>query len=80
MRGAIRARLAPQMLHREIGILFNYEAYSNVIFVNLSRLTGKGNPNSHGARPVHQIISMIKWIRTTRSMQFSQGPGDYFDE
>jgi len=30
------------------------------------RLPGKGNSNSHGARPVHQIISMIKWIRTRR--------------
>ena len=28
------------------------------------RLPGKGNANSHGARPVHQIISTIKWIRT----------------
>jgi len=26
----------------------------------------KGIQNSHGARPVHQIISMIKWIRTSR--------------
>jgi len=26
----------------------------------------KGFQNSHGARPVHQIISMIKWIRTSR--------------
>ena len=30
------------------------------------RLSGKGNSNSHGARPVHQITSMIKWIRTSR--------------
>jgi len=30
------------------------------------RLPGKGNSNSHGARPVHQIISMIKWIRTRK--------------
>ena len=30
------------------------------------RLPGTGNSNSHGARPVHQIISMIKWIRTSR--------------
>ena len=30
------------------------------------RLPGKGNSNSHGAGPVHQIISMIKWIRTSR--------------
>ena len=30
------------------------------------RLPGKGNSNSHGARLVHLIISMIKWIRTSR--------------
>ena len=29
-------------------------------------LPGKGNYNSHGARPVHLIITMIKWIRTSR--------------
>ena len=28
-------------------------------------LPGKGNSNSHGTRPVLQIISMIKWIRTS---------------
>ena len=28
------------------------------------RLPGKGDSNSHGARPVHPIITMIKWIRT----------------
>jgi len=27
---------------------------------------GKGNSNSHGARPVHLIITTIKWIRTSR--------------
>ena len=27
---------------------------------------GKGNLNSHGARPVDKITSMIKWIRTSR--------------
>ena len=26
----------------------------------------KRNSNSHGARPVHQIIMMIEWIRTSR--------------
>ena len=31
-----------------------------------ARLHGKGNSNFHGARPVHQIISMIEWIRTSR--------------
>ena len=30
------------------------------------RLPGKGNSNSHGGRPVHLIITMIKWIRTSR--------------
>ena len=30
------------------------------------RLPGKGNSNSHGARPVHLIITMIKWIWTIR--------------
>ena len=30
------------------------------------RLPGKGNSKSHGARSVHQIITMIKWIRTSR--------------
>ena len=31
------------------------------------RLPGKGNSNSRGARPVHLIITMIKWTRTSRS-------------
>jgi len=30
------------------------------------RLPGKGDSNSHGARLVHLIITMIKWIRTRR--------------
>ena len=30
------------------------------------RLPGKGNSNSHGAKPVHLIITMIKWIRTSK--------------
>ena len=30
------------------------------------RLPGKGNSNSHGARPVHLIITRIKWTRTSR--------------
>ena len=30
------------------------------------RLPGKGNSNSHGARPVHLIITMVNWIRTSR--------------
>jgi len=30
------------------------------------RLSGKGNSNYHGARLVHLVITMIKWIRTSR--------------
>jgi len=30
------------------------------------RLPGKGNSNSHGARPVHLVITIIEWIRTSR--------------
>ena len=33
------------------------------------RLPGKGNSSSHGSRPVHQIIPMMKWIRTSRLSQ-----------
>ena len=31
-----------------------------------ARPPGKGDPNSHGARPVHLIITTRKWIRTCR--------------
>ena len=31
-----------------------------------ARLPGNGNSNSHGARPVHLIITMIQWIRNSR--------------
>ena len=30
------------------------------------RLPGMGDSNNHGARPVRLIITMIKWIRTSR--------------
>ena len=29
------------------------------------RLPGKESSTSHGARPIHLIITMIKWIRTS---------------
>jgi hypothetical protein len=36
----------------------------------------QGNSIFHGARPVHQIISMITWIRTSRlSIKNSLSPG-----
>ena len=31
-----------------------------------AKLPAKGNSNSHGARPVHLIITIIKWFRTSR--------------
>ena len=40
-----------------------YAVYSRKVDI---RLPGTGDSNSHGARPVHLIISMIKWIRTGR--------------
>ena len=44
------------------------------------RLPGKGSSNFHGARPVHLIITMIKWTRTSRlpiknSLSWSGGGG-----
>ena len=30
------------------------------------KLPGKGNSNPNDARPVHLIITMVKWIRTSR--------------
>ena len=46
-------------------------------------LPGKGNSNSHGARPVHLIITMMMWIHTSRlSIKNSlyQGSGVEVDE
>ena len=31
-----------------------------------ARLHGKEDSNTHGTRPVHLIITMIKWIQTSR--------------
>ena len=48
------------------------EGTDNAKFLQVSprkvdvRIPGKGNSNSHGARPVHLIITMIKWTRTSR--------------
>ena len=39
------------------------------------RLPGKGNSNSHGARPVHPIITMVKWIRTNRDRSSARSSG-----
>ena len=34
------------------------------------RLPGKENSEAHGARPVHLIITMIKWIRTNQFLDW----------
>ena len=39
-------------------------------------LFGKGNSNSHGAKPVHLIITTIKWIRTNTWSMKSLGNTD----
>ena len=39
-----------------------------------ARLPGNRNSNTRGARPVHQIITMIKWIRTSR-LSIKNAPG-----
>ena len=46
----------------------SHRGYSNDITLRKVdvRLPGKVNSDSHGARPVHLIITMIKWIRTIR--------------
>ena len=45
------------------------------------RLHGKGNSNTHGARPVLSIITMMKWIPISRlsiknSLSFAGPRGD----
>jgi len=35
-------------------------------FWGMFRLPGKGNSIAHGARPVHLLITMTKWIRISR--------------
>ena len=39
------------------------------------RLPEHGRLNSHGARSVHLIITMIRWIRTSRSSMKNSGTG-----
>jgi len=37
-----------------------------------------GNANSHGARPVHLIITMMKWIRTSTFLMTATRAGMKF--
>ena len=59
--------------HRLIRCLSTEQFLSSIRLMNGAisgkvdaRLPGKGNSKSHGARPIHFIITMIKWIRTSR--------------
>ena len=40
------------------------------------RLPGKVNSNSHGARPIHLITTIITWIRTSRLSKKNSLSGD----
>ena len=51
--------------HRHVRVDHSCQIYPTLRKVDV-RLPGKGNSNPHGARPVHLIITMIKWIRTSR--------------
>ena len=60
-------------LHSKFDTLHQkHEVYPHPRKVDIRR-PGKGNSNSHdAARPVHLIVSMIKWTRTSRlSPKFS---------
>ena len=51
-----------------VGLHVSYIAevlYDRVRKVDI-RQPGKGDSNSHGARQIHQLISKIKWVRTSR--------------
>jgi len=49
-RRCMRGRIGQGLSHRKVD----------------ARLPGKGYSNSHGARPIYLIITVIKWIRTSR--------------
>ena len=54
-------------LYCEKGVVSDFRAQTLKSGVLLTcRLPGKENANSHGARPVHLIITMIEWIWTSR--------------
>ena len=60
---SLRCRLCSPLVSPPLPIFHPYHQHARKVDV---RLPGKGNSNSHGARPVRPIITMIKWIRTSR--------------
>ena len=63
LTGTVWGLLTPP--RRDIGRLGAHGLCSSFRKVDV-RLPGKRNSNTHGARPVHLIITTIKWIRTRR--------------
>ena len=59
--------LADQREDREVETLF-WITTKSTRKVDV-RLPSKGNSTSHVARPVHQIVTMTRWIRTRLSMK-----------
>ena len=55
--------LQPCRLFELLLCAFRFRAVSRNVD---ERLRGKGISNAHGARPVHLIITMMTWIRTSR--------------
>ena len=58
-------RLSLSTAQREVTRLFSSKSQVPPAPKVVARLE-KGIQNSHGARPVHLIVTMIKWIRTSR--------------
>ena len=52
-------------LARAVGDPIARDAAAIGAFTSQVWLPGKENSNSHGARPVHLIITMLQWIRTS---------------
>ena len=55
---------APHLAHPEGCAALLIDIYSAVKQVDV-KLSAKWNSNSDGARPVHLIITMIEWFRTS---------------
>ena len=51
---------------RDLSLAAETSAYTLSTSKVDTRLPGKGNSNSHGARLAHLIITMMNWIRTSR--------------
>ena len=62
-QSSCRERRVRQRAHRRSVL----QQETRISWQEIERLPGKGNRNSRGARQVHLNITMMKWIRTSRS-------------